>query len=128
MTMPSDGAPKTSRISIQKKYKRRVRTLSRALDQYLHIARAKLDESQSGKIYNRTKIQHLALKCTELAGMIAALEQSISRTRLIDQADRHQHAPEGRAGNTLIDGDEFFKGLTQQEWDELRRAFNKDPD
>lgn len=126
--MSISGAPKTTKISIQKKYKRRVRTLSRALDQYLHIARAKLDQSQSGKIYNRTRIQHLVLKCTELSGMIAALEQSVNRARSNNPAMKRQHALEGNVENVLIDGDEFFKGLTQQEWDELRSAFNKGPE
>ena len=126
--MAFDGASISTKVSIQKKYKRRVRALSRALDHYLQVAKTKLDESQSGKIYNRTRIEHLAFKCTELAGMIAALEEPAARIKLDNQAARRQQFQQGSTENVLIDRDEFFTGLTQQEWDELRSAFNKRPD
>lgn len=126
--MAFDGASTSKKVSIQKKYKRRVRALSRALDHYLQVANSKLDESQSGKIYNRTKIEHLVFKCTELAGMIAALEEPAARIKLDNQAAKRRQSQQDNTQNVLIDRDEFFTGLTQQEWDELRRAFNKGPD
>ena len=126
--MTFDGASTSKKVSIQKKYKRRVRALSRALDHYLQIAKAKLDQAQSGKIYNRAKIEHLVFKSIELAGMIAALEESASRIQLNDHAAKRQQNPPDSTENVLIDRDEFFTGLTQQEWDELKSAFNKRPD
>ena len=126
--MTFDGTPKNNKVSIQKKYKRRLRGLSRALDQYIEIARAKLDRSRSGNIYNRENIEHLVVKSTELSGMLSALEQSTNRAECDDHRASSPSSTDGSKENILIDGDEFFSGLTQEEWDELRNAFNKPPD
>ena len=126
--MSFDGTPKNNKVSIQKKYKRRLRGLSRALDQYVEIARAKLDRSRSGNIYNREKIEHLVVKSTELAGMLSALERSTHYPERSDHGNSSLPSADGSKENILIDGDEFFSGLTQEEWDELRNAFNKPPD
>ena len=122
------GDPKIKKASLQKKYKRRVRSLSRALDRYLEIAQAKLDQSRSGKIYNRARIEHLVFKTTELSGLLSDQERlSVGPQR----GYRHMEGrPQTRVaeGPIKIDADEFFEGLTQDEWEELRRAFNKRPD
>ena len=122
------GDPKIKKASLQKKYKRRMRSLSRALDRYLEIAQAKLDRSQSGKIYNRARIEHLVFKTTELSGLLSDQERPrfSPRRRYLHTERRPQTPGPGEKG--MIDADEFFKGLTQDEWEELKRAFNKRPD
>ena len=122
------GDPKIKKASLQKKYKRRIRSLSRALDRYLEIAQAKLDQSQSGKIYNRARIEQLVFKTTELSGLLSDQERlRFSPRRRYLHTERRPQPPEpGEKG--MIDADEFFKGLTKDEWEELKRAFNKRPD
>lgn len=126
--MALDSDLKIKKASLQKKYKRRLRSLSRALDRYLQIARAKLDRSQSGKVYNRAKIEHLVLKGTELAGMLSHQERlpvSPGRSHLRSEGMPQTPVPQNQI---KIDADEFFEGLTKDEWEELKRAFNKRPD
>ena len=126
--MAPDSELKIKKASLQKKYKRRLRTLSRALDRYLQIARAKLDRSQSGKVYNRAKIENLVFKSTELAGILSDQERPTVSTRSSDPRIEGRPRASAPDEKIMIDADEFFEGLTQDEWDELKRAFNKRPD
>jgi hypothetical protein len=107
-------------------YRRRLRKLSRALDQYLQLAEAKLDNAQSGNIHNRAEIEYLVAKGMELAVLLPSEQE---RTDPSSPGHGSPGTPQRAAGDTenpSRDANEFFKGLTQEEWEEMKRAFNKD--
>jgi len=99
--------------------------LSHALDAYLQAAKAKLDRPQSGNIHNRAEIEHLLSKGTELARILASQEELANRPPV---GDTLVEVPQQTAGDTeeiLIGANEFFKGLTKEEWEEMKSAFTK---
>lgn len=107
-------------------YKRRLRKLSRALDQYLQLAEAKLDRSQSGNIHNRTEIEYLVAKGMELAVLLPSEEERADRTSAGDASPVTQQRAAGETENPSPGANEFFNGLTKEEWEEMKRAFNKE--
>jgi hypothetical protein len=117
--------PKNKKVSIHSMYKRRLRKLSRALDQYLQLARAKLDRSQSGNIHNRAEIEHLVSKATELARLLPAQETSAEHPPAGGGFPEVPQQPVSDADRHGTGASEFFEGLTQEEWEEMKRAFNK---
>lgn len=123
--MELDGKLKSKRISIRNKYKRRLRRLSRALDQYLEVAKAKLDRSQSGNIRNRAEIEGLVSKGMELAAILTSREQLANGWPVGDALVEVPNQTAGESEEILIGADEFFKGLTKEEWEEMKRAFSK---
>lgn len=124
--MKPGGAPRNRKVSIHNMYKRRLRKLSRVLDQYLHVAQAKLDPSQSGNVHNRAEIEHLAEKGAELARLLPAQEGSADPPQggvVAPDPARQRASGEVRFGP---DASEFFEGLTEEELEEMKRAFNKE--
>jgi len=119
------GAPRNRKVSIHNMYKRRLRKLSRILDQYLHVAQAKLDPSQSGNIHNRAEIEHLVEKGAELARLLPAQESSVDHPHDGEVSPELAHQPASGTGRVGPDADEFFEGLTHEELEEMKRAFNK---
>jgi len=120
-----DGEPKNRKVSIHSKYKSRLRKLSRALDQYIRFARAKLDRSQSGNIHNRAEIEHLLSKGTELARLLPAEDKPADHPADDRVSPEIPRRPALEAEHPTSDASELFEGLTQEEWEEMKRAFNK---
>jgi hypothetical protein len=121
-----DGAPRNRKVSIHNMYRRRLRKLSRALDQYLQLAEAKLDKAQSGNIHNRAEIEYLVAKGMELAVLLPSEQERADRS---SPGNGSPGTPQRAAGETETPSpgaNEFFKGLTNEEWEEMKRAFNKD--
>ena len=125
--MKPGGAPRNRKVSIHNMYKRRLEKLSRALDQYLQLAQAKLDESQSGNIHNRTEIEYLVAKGMELAVMLPRGQEPADRSPVGDASPGAPQRAAGETDDALAGASEFFNGLTREEWEEMRRAFNKGP-
>lgn len=126
--MDFDGKPtKGTRGSIHRKYRRRLRRLSRAVNGYLQLAKIKLDPSQSGTIRNRTQIEQLLSKATELA-VILAMQGELTQCPLVDEllvgtSNQTSGAPE----EISIDKDELFEEFTREEIEEMISAFkNRD--
>jgi hypothetical protein len=121
-----DGKPKKNeRVSIHRKYKRRLRRLSRVLDEYLQLARIKLDPLRSGNIRNRTGIEQSLSKATELAVILTMQEELTNRPRLDDVLVRAPKQTAGDSEKISIGEDELFKELTTEEWEEMISAFKK---
>lgn len=122
--MKPDGAPKNRKVSIHNKYKSRLHKLSRALEQYLHFARAKLDRSQSGNVHNRAEIEHLLAKGSELARLLPPQEgpaDHLPDAQVSPEVPRQAGLDAEHPG---AEASELFEGLTQEEWEEMKRAFN----
>lgn len=62
--------PKNLRLSIHNKYKRRLKSLSHNLADFIHHAEQKLDTSVAGTIYNRAEIEKITNKAKELAALL----------------------------------------------------------
>ncbi len=122
--MDFDGKPKNKRVSIHNKYRRRLQRLSRVLDQFLQLAKAKLDRSQSGNIHNRAEIEQLLSKGTELAGILTSQEQLTNGPPVGDALVEVPKQTAGDSEEILIGANEFFKGFTIKEWEEMKSAFN----
>lgn len=124
--MDFDGKPmKNKRVSSQRKYMRRLRRLSRALDEYLQLAKIKLDPSQSGNIRNRTEIEQLLSKATELAVILTMREELTKSPPLDDVPVGASKQTAGDPEEISISEDELFKELTKEEWEEMISAFKK---
>lgn len=123
--MTPEGEPKNRKVSIHNKYKVRLRKLTRALDQYLQFARAKLDRSQSGNVHNRAEIEHLLSKGTELARLLPAQDKPADRPSEGNVSLENPRQPALEAEHPTADASELFEGLTQEEWEEMKKAFNE---
>lgn len=124
--MKPGGAPRSRKVSIHNMYKRRLRKLSRALDQYLQLAQAKLDRSQSGNVHNRADIEYLVAKGTELAVLLPIEQERAERSPAGDAPPAGRQPAADETENASPGASEFFRGLTKEEWEEMKRAFNKD--
>jgi len=126
--MEFDGTPKKgTRGSIHRKYKRRVRRLSRAVNEYLELAKIKLDRSQSGNIRNRTQIEQLLSKATELA-VILTMQGELTQCPPVDDVlVGASNQTSGEPEEISIDKDNLFEEFTNEEIEEMISAFkNRD--
>ena len=62
--------PKNLKVSIHNKYKRRLKSLSRLLDDFIFHADQKLDRAITGNIHHREDIKKIVAKCRELAVLL----------------------------------------------------------
>ena len=122
--MTPESEPKNRKVSIHNKYKVRLRKLSHALDQYIQFARAKLDRSQSGNVHNRAEIEHLLSKGAELARLLPAQDKPADRPPEGSVSPENPRQPALEAEHPTADASELFEGLTQEEWEEMKKAFN----
>lgn len=121
--MSFNAEPKNKRLSIHNKYKRRLKWLSHALDDFIQSAERKLDESIAGKIHKRNEIEAIVSKCKELAGIIPTPEELDNGPQIrTDFLEMLQQAS-GDTDKILNDAQEFFNGFTAGDWDEMRRSF-----
>ncbi|EOF8195031.1 TPA: hypothetical protein ACPY5Y_001570 [Yersinia enterocolitica] len=68
--MGFNDQPKNLKKSINDKYNRRVKSLSRHLEDFIYHAEMKLDESISGRIYRRDEIESIVEKVKELVAIL----------------------------------------------------------
>jgi len=120
-------AMKGTRSSIHRKYQRRLRRLARALNEYLQLAKIKLDRSQSGNIRNRAQIEHLLSKATELA-VILAMHGEVTQCPPVDDVlAGGSNNSSGDPEEISIDKDKLFEEFTKEELEEMISAFkNRD--
>jgi len=126
--MEFDGKPKKgTRGSIQRKYRRRLRRLSRALNEYLQLAKIKLDRSQSGNIRNRNQIEQLLSKATELA-VILTMQGELTQCPPVEEVlVGASNQTSGNPEEISIDKDNLFEEFTKEEIEEMISAFkNRD--
>ncbi|MDP1767895.1 MAG: hypothetical protein Q8L74_03715 [Nitrospirota bacterium] len=123
--MDFNGEPKNRKVSIHNKYKRRLRNLSHAIDQYLQMAEIKLDKSQSGSIHNRAEIEKIVDKTKELAAMLPSKSELISCPPVRDDFFEVLERTAGDTEKIIAEANEFFKGLTEEDWAEMRNSFKE---
>ena len=124
--MVFDGKPRKNRsVSIHRKYMRRQRHLSRALDEYLQLAKIKLDKLQPGNIQKRAEIEQLLSKAEELAVMLNMREEPANSPPVDDVPVRAPKQTAGGPKEISIGHDALFKELTKEEWEEMISAFRK---
>jgi len=119
--------PKNPRLSAHNKYKRRLRTLSLSVDDFLQHAEAKLDESISGKIYKKSEIEQIVAKAKELAALLPDPAEAINCPPIRDDFLEILQQTSGDNQNTIADADAFLKGLSKEEWEELAKDYNEKP-
>ena len=119
--------PKNPRLSVHNKYKRRLKALSRSVDDFLQHAKMKLDESVAGKIYKKEEIDEVVAKAKELAALLPNPEEAIDCPPIKEDFLEvlQQTATAGDTEKVIADAEAFFKGLSKEEWDEMVKAYNQ---
>lgn len=113
--------PKNKKVSIHNKYKRRLKSLSFILTDFLFYAEQKLDRSQAGAIHHRADIEKIFEKSKELSELLPSIDELIDcgtvRGDFLDLIQ--QDSDSGNTQKILEDADDFFKSLSKEEWDEM---------
>ncbi|MDY4347175.1 hypothetical protein [Pectobacterium brasiliense] len=123
--MTFNDEPKNQRASIHNKYKRRLRSLSRHIDDFLYHARLKLDESVAGNIYKREEIEVVVQKATELAQLLPNPNDTFNGLSVRDDFFEILERAAGETEKIMADADSFFKNLSQEEWEEMVSSYNQ---
>lgn len=117
--MGFNGQPKNLKKSINDKYNRRVKSLSRHLEDFIYHAEMKLDESISGRIYRRSEIESIVEKVKELVAILPVSNESPSiNFDIIENATEETQ-------RILSEGQKFLDNLSSEEWAEMISTFQQ---
>lgn len=117
--MGFNGQPKNLKKSINDKYNRRVKSLSRHLEDFIYHAEMKLDESISGRIYRRSEIESIVGKVKELVAILPVSNESPSiNFDIIENATEETQ-------RILSEGQKFLDNLSSEEWAEMISTFQQ---
>lgn len=117
--MGFNNQPKNLKKSINDKYNRRVKSLSRHLEDFIYHAEMKLDESISGRIYRRSEIESIVEKVKELVAILPVSNEPPSvNFDIIENATEETQ-------RILSEGQKFFDNLSPEEWAEMISTFQQ---
>ncbi|MED8401141.1 hypothetical protein Q5515_09970 [Escherichia coli] len=120
--MGFNDQPKNLKKSINDKYNRRVKSLSRHLEDFIYHAEMKLDESISGRIYRRSEIESIVEKVKELMAILPASDEPPSIN--FDILEIIENATE-ETQRILSEGQKFFGNLSPEELAEMISTFQQ---
>ncbi|CAS08647.1 hypothetical protein [Escherichia coli] len=120
--MGFNDQPKNLKKSINDKYNRRVKSLSRHLEDFIYHAEMKLDESISGRIYRRSEIESIVEKVKELMAILPASDEPPSIN--FDILEIIENATE-ETQRILSEGQKFFDNLSPEELAEMISTFQQ---
>ena len=120
--MGFNDQPKNLKKSINDKYNRRVKSLSRHLEDFIYHAEMKLDESISGRIYRRSEIESIVEKVKELMAILPASDEPPSIN--FDILEIIENATE-ETQRILSEGQKFFGNLSPEELAEMISTFRQ---
>ena len=120
--MGFNDQPKNQKKSINDKYNRRVKSLSRHLEDFIYHAEMKLDESISGRIYRRSEIESIVEKVKELMAILPASDEPPSIN--FDILEIIENATE-ETQRILSEGQKFFGNLSPEELAEMISTFQQ---
>lgn len=120
--MGFNDQPKNLKKSINDKYNRRVKSLSRHLEDFIYHAEMKLDESVSGRIYRRSEIESIVEKVKELAAILPVSTEPPSIN--FDVIEMIENATE-ETQRILSEGQKFLDNLSSEEWAEMISTFQQ---
>lgn len=118
------GEPKNLRLSIHNKYKRRLKSLSRAVDDFLQHAEMKLDESVAGRIYKKEAIEDVVAQVRKLAVLLPNPKEVLDCPPIREDFLEVLQQAGGNTEKIIADAEAFFKGLSKEEWDEMAKTYN----
>lgn len=114
--------PKNLKKSINDKYNRRVKSLSRHLEDFIYHAEMKLDESISGRIYRRCEIESIVEKVKELVAILPVSNEppsiNLDIIEIIENATQETQ-------RILSEGQKFLDSLSSEEWAEMISTFQQ---
>ncbi|MBG23564.1 MAG: hypothetical protein CMF22_08925 [Idiomarinaceae bacterium] len=117
--------PKNPRLSVHNKYKRRLKSLSLAVDDFIQHADMKLDESVAGKIYKRQEIEEIVSKARELAELLPSPEDALDCPPVRDDFLEILQNSAGDTEKILEEANNFFENLSKEEWDEMVESYRR---
>lgn len=115
---------KNQRLSVHNKYKRRLRSLSRYVDDFLYHANMKLDESVAGYIYKRQEIEQVVNKAQELAALLPNPNDAFDGPSIRDDFLEILEHSSGETEQIIAEAESFFKNLSKEEWEEMVKNYN----
>jgi hypothetical protein len=118
------GDPKNLRLSVHNKYKRKLKSLSRMVDDFLRHAEMKLDKSVAGKIYKREAIEDVVEQAKKLATLLPTPEGALDCPPVREDFLEVLQQADGNAGKIIADAEAFLKGLSKEGWDEMAKTYN----
>lgn len=125
--MGIQGNPKNKKRSIHLKYKRRLRSLAHALEDFLLHAEDKLDRSKSGAIQHRKFIEEVVEKAQELSDMLPPPEEIFPYPKGLDLEKALGVQPtsgSGEAEEHLVTNS-ALQEILEMSPEELQRVFGK---
>lgn len=114
--------PKNLKKSINDKYNRRKKSLSRYLEDFIYHAEMKLGESIPGKIYRRSEIESIVEKAKELMAILPTSNESSSNN--LNIIEIIENATE-ETQRILSEGKKFLDNLSSEEWAEMISTFQQ---
>ncbi|MCO7230315.1 hypothetical protein NH398_13870 [Halomonas sp. CnH100-B] len=123
--MSFNDEPKNPRLSVHNKYKRRLKSLSRHVDDFLYHADMKLDESIAGNIYKREEIEQVVAKVRELAALLPDTDEAFDGPSIREDFLEVLEQSAGETEKIMAEADNFFKSLSAEEWDEMVKSYHQ---
>jgi hypothetical protein len=114
-------APKNPRLSIHNKYKRRLRSLSISVADFISHAEEKL----AGNVYKRAEIEHVLEKCRELAKLLPDPEDALSCPPIREDLLEVLAQSAGETEKILAEADNFFATMSKDDWEEMMRSYSE---
>lgn len=115
--------PKNPRLSLHHKYKRRLRSLSWSVAEFLSYAEQKLDPDVGGKIYKRVEIVAIVAKCRELRELLPDQEEALNLPPIREDLLVILRSASDNTDKILAEANDFFKNLSKEEWEEMRKSY-----
>lgn len=114
-----------SKLPIHNEYKRRLKSLTLSLADFIHYVDMKLDPSMLGNIHNRDLLELIEAKCKELATLLPDSGDAFDITPIRENFLEVLEQTDVDTNDIIVDDEVLLRRLSKQEWEEILCEYNK---